>query len=168
MRMPLRGIAVAAAVAASIAAVYVTADPASGANGSELAAVRAATAKYHSVETAIEAGYTLLDAPCFESADGGMGIHYTNGGPDGSLFDNDVQATQPDSLVYEVTDHGLRLVAVEYIAAGAGADSLTVLGQPLHNLSGTPLHILHAWIWKHNPDGMFADYNPQVGPCPSP
>lgn len=168
MRRLLRGTAVAAAGAASIAAVSVTADPASGASGSELAAVRAATAKYHRVETAIEAGYTLLDAPCFESADGGMGIHYTNGGPDGSLFDSDVVATEPDSLVYEVTDHGLRLVAVEYIAAGAGADSLTMLGQPLHNLSGTPLYILHAWVWSHNPDGMFADYNPKVGPCPSP
>jgi hypothetical protein len=37
-----------------------------------------------------------------------------------------------------------------------------------------PMHILvpavgfwlkHAWIWKHNPAGMFADWNPEVT-CP--
>jgi hypothetical protein len=21
---------------------------------------------------------------------------------------------------------------------------------------------LHVWVWKHNPSGMFADWNPQV------
>ena len=34
-----------------------------------------------------------------------------------------------------------------------------------------PMHILvpavgfwlqHAWVWKHNPAGMFADWNPEV------
>jgi len=159
--------AVLAAAAASVAAVALVAPAgAEDVKGSELAAVRAATAKYHDVDRAIADGYTLLDAPCFVSEAGGMGIHYTNGGPTGSGFDTEVEATEPDSLVYEVTDHGLRLVAVEYIAAGVGADDLSVLGQPLHNLSDTPLYILHAWVWEHNPDGMFEDYNPKVGPCP--
>jgi len=22
------------------------------------------------------------------------------------------------------------------------------------------------WIWRHNPDGMFADMNPRIGDCP--
>ena len=26
-------------------------------------------------------------------------------------------------------------------------------------------YIAHAWIWKHNPAGMFADWNPEVS-CP--
>jgi len=25
-----------------------------------------------------------------------------------------------------------------------------------------PFYELHAWIWKRNPNGMFADYNPRV------
>ena len=163
----MRVAALAVAAAASVAAVaFVAPAGAEDVSGSELAAVRAATAKYRDVDRAVADGYTLLGAPCFESPAGGMGIHYTNGGPDGSQFDNEVVATEPDSLVYEVTDRGLRLVAVEYIAAGLGADDLMVLGQPLHNLSGTPLYILHAWVWRHNPDGMFEDYNPKVGPCP--
>lgn len=168
MRPVSRLAVLALAVGGSIAAVTALAPPgAADVKGSELAAVRAATARYHDVQAAIDDGYTLLDAPCFDSPAGGMGVHYTNGGPQGSGFDNVVEATEPDSLVYEVTDHGLRLVAVEYIAAGLGADDLSVLGQPLHNLSGTPLYILHAWVWKQNPAGMFEDYNPKVGPCPA-
>lgn len=157
------------ALVSSVAAVSLSGSAGADVNGSELAAVRAATAKYHDVDVAAapDSGYTLLGAPCFESEAGGMGIHYTNGGPDGSQFDAQVDATEPDSLVYEVaTDGRKRLVAVEYIAAGQGADNLTVLGQPLHPLGTTGLYILHAWVWKNNPDGMFADYNPKVGPCP--
>lgn len=167
MRLAARVGALAAAASATVVALTVIA-PAGAADvsGSEIARVRAATARYHDVEAAIDDGYTRLGAPCFDSSAGGMGIHYTNGGPDGSGFDAEVDATEPDSLVYEVTDRGLRLVAVEYIAAGVGADGLSVLGQPLHNLSGTPLYILHAWVWKQNPAGMFADYNPRVAPCP--
>lgn len=166
MRPALRVAALTAAAAASIAAVSLSGSASADVKGSELAAVRAATAQYQDVDAAIAAGYTLLGAPCFESADGGMGIHYTNGGADGSQFDAEIEATKPDSLVYEVTDRGLRLVAVEYIAAGVGADDLTVLGQPLNPLGNTGLYILHAWVWRHNPSGMFEDYNPKVGPCP--
>lgn len=166
MRRALAAGLAGAAVAASIVGVAVAGSAGAEPDGADLGAVRAATAKYHDVQRAIDDGYTLLDAPCFESEDGGMGIHYTNGGPTGSGFDTDVSATEPDSLVYVETKHGLQLVAVEYIAAGVGADSLSVLGQPLHNLAGTPLYILHAWVWKQNPDGMFADFNPKVGPCP--
>ncbi len=159
----------AVALTGSIAAVSLSGSAGAEVKGSEIAAVRAATAKYHDVDVAAApgSGYTLLGAPCFDSEAGGMGIHYTNGGNDGSLFDAQVEATEPDSLVYEVTTDGRkRLVAVEYIAAGQGADNLTVLGQPLHPLGTTGLYILHAWVWRTNPDGMFADYNPKVDPCP--
>lgn len=168
MRPVVRVAALAAAVSASVAAVSIAGSAGAEVKGSELAAVRAATAKYHDVERAVADGYTRLGAPCFESEAGGMGIHYTNGGPDGSELDNEVEATQPDSLVYVETAHGLQLVAVEYIATGVGAEGLSVLAQPLHNLTGTPLYILHAWVWKNNPAGMFEDYNPKVGPCPPP
>jgi hypothetical protein len=29
-----------------------------------------------------------------------------------------------------------------------------------------PFYELHAWLWKHNPSGMFADWNPRVH-CPA-
>jgi hypothetical protein len=29
-----------------------------------------------------------------------------------------------------------------------------------------PFYELHAWVWKHNPSGMFNDWNPLVT-CPT-
>jgi hypothetical protein len=26
--------------------------------------------------------------------------------------------------------------------------------------------VIHAWIWKDNPSGIFQDYNPKVRLCP--
>ncbi|WP_330970460.1 hypothetical protein, partial [Lysobacter sp. A3-1-A15] len=64
-------------------------------------------------------------------------------------------------------DHrgGLKLVAVEYLVF---ADDLQ--GDPIPELFGQQFHfnpvvdawVLHAWIGQHNPNGMFADWNPNV------
>ena len=40
-------------------------------------------------------------------------------------------------------------------------------GRQFHKHSSLPLYILHAWIWEENPEGMFADFNTAVGPCPA-
>jgi hypothetical protein len=38
---------------------------------------------------------------------------------------------------------------------------------PAGNRFGLPaFYALHAWVWKHNPSGTFAQWNPQVH-CPS-
>ena len=69
-------------------------------------------------------------------------------------------------------DGDLELVAVEWIARGPNsnppgpATAPTVLGTPMHILNpAVGFHIMHAWIWKPNPAGMFADFNPDVT-CP--
>ena len=42
----------------------------------------------------------------------------------------------------------------------------TVLGMPMHILNpAVGFYLMHAWIWKPNPAGMFADFNPDVT-CP--
>ncbi len=46
------------------------------------------------------------------------------------------------------------------------AEAPIVLGMPLHILvPAVGFHIMHAWVWKPNPAGMFADFNPDVS-CP--
>lgn len=137
--------------------------------------VRAATAAYHWLPHALEAGFAPFslegtDIPtCFESDSGGMGVHYVRG------VDDVVEASDPEALVYEVTaDGGMRLVAVEYVVpeefvedeSGAVVALPEVHGQPFHKHATLPLYILHAWVWEDNPDGMFADYNPMVAACP--
>ena len=54
------------------------------------------------------------------------------------------------------------LVAAEYMTPGVGARP-TLFGTTFKDgppNSGT--YALHAWVWEHNPAGMFADFNPNV------
>ncbi len=153
---------------------------AAGAHRSPLDKVRKANAAYKKVAVAEAAGYGLLkDAAGIACIDnpgvGGMGIHYANGALVG---DGDVNALTPDVLVYAPRKHGkLQLVAAEYVvfqeAWDAKHDSPPVLfGRefelaPATNRYGLPaFYELHAWIWKHNPRGMFDDWNPHVK-CPA-
>lgn len=126
--------------------------------------LRRATARFHSVPRAEHAGYEAF-LECFDSDAGGMGQHYVNF----SLLDGDVDALHPEAMVYEVTDRGLDLVAVEYIVPGDlvdPADPPELFGHDFHLNAALGVWVLHAWVWKHNPSGMFADYNPGVGACP--
>ena len=95
-----------------------------------------------------------------------MGVHYVKG------IDGDVNLTAPEAMVYEITrGHHLRLVGVEYIVPETLVDPahLPVLfGQEFHHHEYLPVYILHVWAWKHNPNGLFADFNPTVKGCPAP
>lgn len=131
-----------------------------------LAALRAATARFHRFEVAYDAGYTFLFADaCMEGQTGdnagGMGYHYV----DTSLLDGAVDVTTPEALLYEPGPNGqMRLVAVEYVipeSEWTGPGVPTLLGQELE-LNAFGLHALHAWVWKNNPDGVFASWNPNV------
>jgi hypothetical protein len=62
---------------------------------------------------------------------------------------------------------------VEYVvlteAWDANHDAPPVLMGQLFNYNGAPnryglpaFYELHVWAWKHNPDGMFANWNPNV------
>lgn len=117
---------------------------------SELAKVKNATAKYHDSKKAIEDGYEEA-SPLVPN----MGIHYVKS----SLIDDEVDALTPESLVYEPTKNGLKLVAVEYLSTATAS----LFGQELDPPHGElPFHTLHVWIWAPNSNGMFAPFNPKV------
>ena len=172
------------AVAMVVAAAPALADDYSkGDLNRDLAELRAATAGYHRLGVALDDGYGafaidprpgahpttgLPGAPtCFDNASGGMGVHYVDGA---NLGDPTVNVDSPEALVYEIDNGRLRLVAVEYLVPDTAVDEKnppTLFGREFHPHSYLPVYILHVWVWKHNPDGMFADYNPKVGACPS-
>ena len=148
----------------------------------ELAQVRRATARFQSVEEATAAGYELgwvngsnvrILTGCVANATAGaMGYHYIN---PGLMTDNDVDPLRPEALVYESSpDGGRKLVAVEWIVRSAQSnppgvtEPPSVLGMQRHILvppPGPAFYLMHAWIWKHNPTGIIADWNPEVT-CP--
>jgi hypothetical protein len=125
-----------------------------------LAEIRSATAPFHRVEVALAEGYVPV-SPCVEIPIGGMGYHYLNG----SLVDGTVDPSRPEVLLYEPQKNGeLELIGVEFVVppalwAGSGPPQLgdqTFGNDPYGN------YALHAWVWRHNPDGMYANFNPRV------
>lgn len=162
-----RGITLAVVVSLCLAVLAVPAG-ADGELGPELAEVRAATARYHRVPVAEDAGWNTVAGldTCFENEGvGAMGFHYING----SLMDAVTDPRTPESLVYAPGRDGkLKLAAVEWIVPGSAwssAEPPTVLGRDMHLNTGLGVWVLHAWIFEHNPDGMFEDWNPRVR-CP--
>lgn len=145
-------------------------------DGEQLARVRRATVQYHDLSAARAKGYALFtDAAgiaCIANPPAGaMGVHYVNGN---LVAGGKIDPLKPQALVYEPSEHGqLRLVAVEYIAFQQAWDAThesppTLFGQGFMlttapNRYGLPaFYSLHAWIWKSNPSGMFAMWNPAV------
>lgn len=129
-----------------------------------------ATAGFQDVDVAEVAGYasTIDVLGCFHDAErGGMGLHHLNEG----LLDDQLDPAAPEALVYELDSDGdiVGLVGLEYIVpvdAWTADEPPSVLGLELHQHATLPLWVLHAWIWKDNPAGMFEDFNPAVRPCP--
>ena len=151
-----------------------------GGIGRQLAKTKAALAKYQSVDRAKADGYAMA-SPCeffpggagnASSDEGGMGIHFVN---NAILQTGKNDPTKPPILVYAPTaGGGLQLVAVEYFKADADQNTKTDPDRPslfgrafdgpmLGHAPGMPIHYdLHVWLWKYNPSGVFAPWNPDV------
>ena len=156
-----------------------------------LARMRAATAAFHDLDTAMSAGYMVWspdpfapNATCPTNVAGNMGYHLVNvslrgNAADPAAGDAVIDELQPEMLLYEKGAGGkLRLVGVEYLVFttawervhGGGASPPQVFGQPLlastHSFApggpNIPHYELHAWLWKDNPRGMFDPWNPAV------
>ena len=149
-----------------------------------LAEVRQATARFHDIDAAFAAGYTVWspdpfapNASCPTSAEGNMGYHLVNVGLRGGAAnpaagDAVIDPLLPEMLLYEKRlDGTMHLIGVEYLVFtaawervnGAGAAPPEVFGEPLpaslHTFPGNPNPIphyeLHVWLWTRNPLGMF-------------
>lgn len=156
-------------IACLAAAMMLGAVPASAGGKSDLAEARQGTARFHDTERAEAAGYesTLGLLGCFEKPGvGGMGVHYVNFG----LVDAEVAAGQPEALVYELRGDGqLKLVGHEYLVPSELVDPANpprLFGHDFHPHPVLPFWIMHAWVWRGNPNGILEDWNPNVRMCP--
>jgi hypothetical protein len=134
--------------------------------------VRRATTAYKDVEVAEAAGYVPA-GPCAEDPKyGAMGIHYENLA---LIEDGELDPLRPEILVYQPGKNGkLRLGAVEYFQVDGDQDLATDDDRPwlfdvpfdgpmLGHSPTMPIHYdLHVWLYRHNPAGIFAMWNPRV------
>jgi hypothetical protein len=146
---------------------------------SAAAEAASATARFHDLGAAQEAGYTvhvaeLSGATCIANgAVGAMGDHFANGA---LLLDHGViDASAPEALVYEKRNDGsFKLVALEYIVFKADWEAAghttppELFGRTFdfsdkpNRFGLDPFYSLHAWIWKPNPSGLLFAWNPRV------
>jgi hypothetical protein len=141
-----------------------------------LSKARDATKQFRSLSVATGAEYSeLLDKDGIACIDmpgmGAMGVHYVKGSIVG---DGAVDALTPEAVVYEPDERGrMQLVALEYVVLkdawdGQHDSKPSLFGQsfditPDGNRFGLPaFYSLHVWLYKHNPAGMFAMWNPDV------
>jgi hypothetical protein len=125
-----------------------------------LAEIRGATARYHRVEVAVGDGYVQV-SPCVASPAGGMGYHFRNM----AYVDGTVDPSRPEMLLYEPQQNGeLRLVGVEFVVPPGlwQGEDRPYLGEQRFGMDPFGNYALHVWVWRNNPSGMYADFNPQV------
>lgn len=146
-------------------AVLLIAGTAKAGVAQDLSVLRKATAAFHNFDIAMAAGWNVQLTGCMESAEGGMGYHYANLEliADGGGID----PARPEALMYEPSKNGgLRLVGVEYLILEEDlprtAPAPELFGQHFHFNEAFEVWALHAWVWRHNREGMFADWNPDV------
>lgn len=157
---------------ATLIALLVTVGATALAEGqSDVAEVRAATAQFKRLEVAKAESWGLVPGldHCFENPGvGAMGYHYINT----DRLDAETDPLQPEALVYAPGPNGqLKLGAVEYVVpveawAATGNEGLpSALGRSFHLNEPLGVYVLHVWLFKNNPAGMFEDWNPRVS-CP--
>jgi hypothetical protein len=143
----------------------------------ELDAIREALSKYKDPYVAVRDLY-LSTVACvhYDGTEkeghmhypkGAMGIHFVNLTIQGPL-----DPMKPNVLIYEPKDGKLELVAVEWLVPlEVAKERPSILGQlfqgPMEGhepliRAGFHHYDLHAWLFKDNPNGMFAPTNPDV------
>jgi hypothetical protein len=134
----------------------------------QIEASRSASSKYWDISVAKADGYEPL-FDCTEGQDGSMGQHFIHPGRAG---DGKLVLNEPDVLMYEPQPDGtMQLVAIEYVVFEKDwprSAPPSFMGQVMKRKTAVgshpvdPFFEVHAWHWRHNPDGFFSDWNVNV------
>jgi hypothetical protein len=128
-----------------------------------IATLRRVTARYHDINVAFADGFVLLH-PCEDRpGEGPVGSVYVHFG---RLLDGIIDPETPDALIYEPGRNGReRLVGVEFAipyvlwSPQSPPEFLGAVFQPEDEFG---VWALHVWLWRNNPEGLFAESNPHV------
>ncbi len=135
-----------------------------------LAALRQTVAPFQDLGAAQQAGYAVIVADpnnghtCLsEPQMGAMGVHYLNA----ANVDDTVIVTKPEVTIYEPQEDGsFKFVGVEYIIPytirPADQTPPVLFGQQFQHNPTFELWMLHVWVGRDNPSGLYATWNPSV------
>jgi len=134
--------------------------------------VRDATRRFQDPAVALAEGYVPTFGCVSGSSEGQMGVHFVNMRLVG---DNVLDPANPEILLYEpLSNNRYRLTGADYLVLAAPWNAANqgnppqLMGQLFHlfespNRFGLPeFYTLHVWAWKDNPQGTFANWNPNV------
>jgi hypothetical protein len=126
----------------------------------DLNALYGVTVAYTDFARAQAAGYSERLTDCMAEPGGGMGYHYGKV----SFIDSQARLLEPEILMYEPQPDGsLKLVGIEFVVPlSASATPPSLFGLEFHRNEVFQLWVLHVWLYKENPSGMFSDWNPTV------
>ena len=136
--------------------------------GADLASLRSATRSFASLDSAVVAGYPREVAQCLvHEHHGAMGYHHVNR----ANMSRNLDVTKPQILLYErMPDSTYQLNGVEFILPYGlySRDSVapTLMGQTMHQEDNLKFWYLHVWAWRENPNGIIANFHPDVK-CPA-
>ena len=128
-----------------------------------VATLRNATTRYLKLDSAIADGFVFLHGCEVREDEGPVGMVYVH---PVRLADGKIDPANPDALIYAPgNEDGPTLVGVEL----AVPYTLWTEPQPPKFLDATfqredefGVFGLHAWVWRDNPKGLFAESNPTV------
>ena len=127
-----------------------------------LATLRAATARYHNLKTARDDGFVFLHGCESRPDEGPVGAVYVHPG----RLDGVIDPALPEALIYEPRENGgASLVGVELAVpyvAWTNASPPEFLGASFQPEDEFGVWGLHVWLWRQNPEGLFAESNPRV------
>ena len=130
--------------------------------------LRAATASFRVLDNAVAAGYPREVKDCIvHEHHGAMGYHHLNA----KYVDGTLSPEHPQFLLYErLADGTYRLNGAEFIVpyrfVSRDSPAPVFMGQKLLKEDAFKYWYLHVWAWQPNPEGLFADFNPNVGCLP--
>lgn len=126
----------------------------------DIETLRRVTDRYHNIEVAKRDSFVLLHSCETRLNDEPVGTVYVNMK---RLTDGVINVEKPDALIYEPTAHGLKLVGVEFaIPFSLSPQPPKFHGATFQREDEFGVFALHAWVWRENPDGLFAEINPRV------
>jgi hypothetical protein len=134
-------------------------------------AVRDATRRFLDINVATTSGGYAQFLGCVSGpTEGAMGVHFVNFA---LVQDPELNAAEPEALIYEFSKGRARLVGVEFIVDAAAWKAHNPLppvleGQTFQFVDSPnrfnldPFYELHVWAWRDNPNGSFVDWNTRV------